>query len=154
MRTIKSENFSYQRSSRNASPSKVTRHAHASYLSVPWGMVYPVPDSVSTLTAAAGILQSVTAVSFMTEAYNVKAGDTVFVHTVAGGLGLILTQVARSRGATVIGSTSTEEKGALAKANGANHVILYLVEDTVQRVLEITKGEGVDAIYDGVGKDT
>src|SRR5215510_14665678 len=99
--------------------------AHASYLSVPWSKVYPVPDSVSTFKAAASLLQSLTAVTFMTEAYNVKSGDTILVHTVAGGLGLIFAQLARSRGATVIGTTSTEEKAKLAKANGADYVILY-----------------------------
>ena len=90
----------------------------------------------------------------MSEAYNVESGDTVLVHTVAGGLGLIFTQLAKSRGAVVIGTTSTEEKAMLAKANGADHVILYPVEDVAQKVLEITKGEGVEAVFDGVGKDT
>jgi NADPH2:quinone reductase len=90
----------------------------------------------------------------MTEAYDVQKGDVILVHTVAGGLGLIFTQIAKHRGATVIGTTSTAEKAAFAKVNGADHVILYPIEDTVQRVLEITKGEGVHAVFDGVGKDT
>ncbi|KIJ66451.1 hypothetical protein HYDPIDRAFT_86284 [Hydnomerulius pinastri MD-312] len=128
--------------------------SHAEYISVPWKTVYPVPESVSALTAVSVLLQGITAVSFMEEAYNVQKGDIILVHTVAGGLGLLFCQLAKSRGATVIGTTSTEEKAALAKQNGADHVIIYKKENTVQRVLEITKGEGVHAVFDGVGKDT
>ncbi|KAF8640806.1 hypothetical protein AX17_000455 [Amanita inopinata Kibby_2008] len=127
---------------------------HATYTSVPWKNVYPVPSSVSTLSAAAGALQGLTAVTFCDEAYNVQKGDIILIHTVAGGLGLLLCQVAKSRGATVIGTTSTEEKRRLAIENGADHVILYPVEDTVQKVLELTNGQGVHAVFDGVGKDT
>ena len=83
-----------------------------------------------------------------------KKGDAILVHTVAGGLGLLFAQLGRKVGATVIGTTSSVEKAELAKQNGADHVILYPVEDTVERVLEITNGEGVDAVFDGVGKDT
>ena len=83
-----------------------------------------------------------------------KKGDTILVHTVAGGLGLLFAQLGRHVGATVIGTTSTQAKADLAKANGADHVILYPVEDTVKRVLELTNNEGVDAVFDGVGKDT
>ena len=90
----------------------------------------------------------------MTEAYDVKSGDTVLIHTVAGGLGLLFAQYAKLRGATVIGTTSTKEKAEFAKKNGADHVILYKDEDTAQRVLEITGGKGVEAVFDGVGKDT
>lgn len=90
----------------------------------------------------------------MNEAYEVKKGDTIFVHTIAGGFGLIAAQYAKSRGATVIGTTSTDAKAELAKAHGADHVILYTKEDTVQKALELTNGVGVDAVFDGVGKDT
>lgn len=90
----------------------------------------------------------------MNEAYDVKKGDRILIHTVAGGFGLVASQYAKSKGATVIGTTSTEAKAELAKAHGADHVILYTKEDTVQRVLEITNGVGVDAVFDGVGKDT
>ncbi|KAF8899277.1 hypothetical protein BD779DRAFT_1666974 [Infundibulicybe gibba] len=127
---------------------------HATYISVPWKNVYPVPASVSNLTAAASLVQAITAVTFFEESYHVKKGDIILVHTVAGGLGLLFAQLARHIGATVIGTTSTKEKAEIAKANGADHVILYPVEDTVQRVLEITNGEGVHAVFDGVGKDT
>ena len=99
-------------------------------------------------------LPGATALTFITEAYNVQKGDTILVHTVAGGLGLLFAQLIKARGATVIGTTSTPEKAEIAKAYGADHVILYKQEDTVQRVLELTNGEGVHAIFDGVGKDT
>lgn len=127
---------------------------HASLISVPWKSVYPVPENVSTRIAAAGLLQGLTAYSFFEEAYKVKKGDTILVHTVAGGLGLLFAQLGHARGATVIGTTSTPAKAELAKQYGADHVILYPVEDTVKRVLEITNGEGVEAVFDGVGKDT
>ena len=113
-----------------------------------------MPDSVPTKIAAAALLQGLTAVTFFEEAYKVKKGDTILVHTVAGGLGLLFAQLGRRIGATVIGTTSSQEKADLAKQNGADHVILYPVENTVERVLELTNGQGVDAIFDGVGKDT
>ena len=81
-------------------------------------------------------------------------GDIILIHTVAGGLGLLFTAYAKSRGATVIGTTSTPEKAEIAKSYGADYVILYPKENTVQRVLELTNGEGVHAVFDGVGKDT
>lgn len=90
----------------------------------------------------------------MTESHNVQPGETIFVHTVAGGLGLAFTAYAKSRGAIVIGTTSSPEKAALAKSYGADHVILYNKENVVERTLELTIGEGVHAVFDGVGKDT
>lgn len=90
----------------------------------------------------------------MTEAYNVKNGDYVFIHTIAGGLGLLFAQIAKARGAIVLGTTSTREKAEIARAHGADHVILYTEEDVVQRALEITNGDGVHVVYDGVGNDT
>ncbi|KAF7303124.1 USP domain-containing protein [Mycena kentingensis (nom. inval.)] len=127
---------------------------HADYVPTPWKIVHVLPEGVSTKVAAAALLQGLTALSFIEEAHNVKPGETILVHTVAGGLGLLFAQLIKARGATVIGTTSTKEKAELAKANGADHVILYKEEDTVQRVLEITNGVGVDAVFDGVGKDT
>ena len=99
-------------------------------------------------------MPGLTAVSFFEEAYKVKKGDAILVHTVAGGLGLLFAQLGRRLGATVIGTTSTQAKADFAKMHGADHVILYPVEDTVKRVLELTNNEGVDAVFDGVGKDT
>ncbi|KAG1814029.1 uncharacterized protein BJ212DRAFT_1300887 [Suillus subaureus] len=98
-----------------------------------WKTVYVIPESVSTLTAVSALVQGLTAISFMEESYNVQKGDIILIHTVAGGLGLLMTQLAKSRGAT--------KKLALAKANGTDHVILYKSEDTVARVLELTNGE-------------
>jgi NADPH2:quinone reductase len=100
------------------------------------------------------VIQGLTAVTFFEEAYKVKKGDTILIHTVAGGLGLLFAQLGRHLGATVIGITSTPQKAELAKVHGADHVILYTKEDTVQRVLQLTNGQGVDAIFDGVGKTT
>jgi NADPH:quinone reductase-like Zn-dependent oxidoreductase len=100
------------------------------------------------------VSQVATAITFLSEAYAVKAGDIVFIHTIAGGLGMVMTQLAKHLGAKVIGTTSTKEKAELAKACGADEVILYRDEDVKERVNEITGGEGVHVIYDGVGKDT
>ncbi|KAF9005716.1 NAD(P)-binding protein [Hymenopellis radicata] len=137
--------------------SKVTGNVmgvHASYASIPWKKVSVIPDAIGTKVGVAACVQAMTAITFMTEAYNVSQGDVVLIHTVAGGLGLHLTQYAKYRGATVIGTTSSKEKAEVAKAHGADHVILYTSENTVDRVLELTNGEGVHAIFDGVGKDT
>jgi NADPH:quinone reductase-like Zn-dependent oxidoreductase len=128
--------------------------AFAEYVSAPWAKVVPLPAAVPLRTAAAALLQGLTALTFITEAYDVKKGDTILVHTVAGGLGLLFSQLISARGATVIGTTSSDEKAELARANGAKHVILYRHEDTVKRVLELTGGKGVDGVFDGVGKDT
>jgi NADPH:quinone reductase len=126
----------------------------AEYMILPWTKAYPIPDPVPDSTAVAAMVQGLTALTFMTEAYNVQKNDWILVHTVAGGLGLMFAQVAHSRGARVIGTTSSKEKAELAKQNGAEFVIIYTQEDTVKRVLEITNGKGVAAIFDGVGKDT
>ncbi|KAK0500765.1 hypothetical protein EDD18DRAFT_1145765 [Armillaria luteobubalina] len=127
---------------------------HQTYISIPWSKAHPVPASVDTKIAAAAGLQALTALTFFTEAYNVKQGDVILVHTVAGGLGLLMAQLGKYRGATVIGTTSTKEKAEIAKAHGVDHVILYTSENTAERVLELTNGEGVHAVFDGVGKDT
>jgi NADPH2:quinone reductase len=128
--------------------------SHVEYIAVPWVGAVPVPESVSLATAAATHVSGLTALALLTEAYAVKQGDTILVHTIAGGLGLLLTQIAKARGATVIGTTSSEEKVAVAKAAGADHVVNYKTEETVKRVLEITSDKGVEAVFDSVGKDT
>ncbi|RDX41041.1 NAD-P-binding protein [Lentinus brumalis] len=128
--------------------------AFAEYISAPWTNVFSIPDGVSTRDGAASMIQGFSALVLMSEAYNVQPGDRVLVHTVAGGMGLCFAQLIAARGATVIGTTSTPEKAEIAKAHGAAHVILYKQEDVVKRVLELTDGKGVDAIFDGVGKDT
>jgi len=110
-------------------------NTHAEYVSIPWKDAHPIPDSVSTRSAVAVLLQGLTAITFMEEAYDVKQGDVILIHTIAGGLGLLFCQYAKSRGATVIGTTSTDEKAVVAKQNGADHVIIYKKENTVKRVL-------------------
>ncbi|KAI1785868.1 NAD-P-binding protein [Ganoderma leucocontextum] len=126
----------------------------AEYTLADWLAVTPLPPTVSTRVGAASLAQGLTALTFASEAYDVRAGDRVLVQTVAGGLGLWFAQLCKQRGAVVIGTTSTAEKAAVARAHGADHVILYRDEDVAARVLEITNGEGVHAIFDGVGKDT
>ncbi|KAI0261022.1 NAD-P-binding protein [Gloeopeniophorella convolvens] len=125
------------------------------YIAADWNTtVYSVPDDISTRTAAAALLQGLTALAQVSEAYDVKKGDNVLIHTIAGGVGLLHAQLAKARGATVIGTTSTPEKAEIAKAHGADHVIIYKQENTVDRVLELTNGKGVEVIYDGVGRTT
>ncbi|KZV98629.1 NAD(P)-binding protein [Exidia glandulosa HHB12029] len=131
--------------------------AYTEYFSAPWQRVFPLPTGVDTKTAAAFTLQGLTVTSQIHESYEVKKGDTVLVHAAAGGLGLIYCQLLSTRGVRVIGTTSTKEKAALAKSLGAAEVLLYAgpeKEDIEARVLELTNGEGVHAVFDGVGKDT
>jgi len=117
--------------------------------------VVPVPDGVDTELAAAALLQGMTAHYLLYDSYPVRAGDTVLVHAAAGGMGLLLTQLATRLGARVIGTVSTVEKEALARAAGAAEVIRYTETDDVPgQVKRLTGGEGVAAVYDGVGKDT
>jgi NADPH2:quinone reductase len=104
--------------------------------------------------AAAFPLQGMTAHYLLHEFYLPKQGDTVLIHAAAGGMGLLLTQWAKHLGATVFGTVSTEEKAALAKQAGADHVIIYTKEDWVEAILQQTNKEGVRLIIDGVGKTT
>ncbi len=113
-----------------------------------------VPDGVSDETAAAMMLKGLTAQYLLRRTYRVQKGDTILFHAAAGGVGLIATQWAKHLGATVIGTVGSPEKAELAKAHGCDHVILYRDEDFAARVREITKGEGVPVVYDGVGKAT
>jgi NADPH2:quinone reductase len=111
-----------------------------------------VPDGVSTETAAAAMLQGMTAHYLASDSYPIEEGDWVLVHAASGGVGLLLTQIAKLRGGRVIGTTSSDEKAALARQAGADEVIGY--DGFAERVKEITDGEGVAAVYDGVGKTT
>jgi NADPH2:quinone reductase len=112
----------------------------------------PVPDNVSSEVAAAALLQGMTAHYLSHDSYPIQDGDWVLVHAGAGGVGLLLIQMARLRDGRVIATTSTDEKAALASDAGANEVIGY--EDFAERAREITGGVGMAAIYDGVGKST
>lgn len=113
-----------------------------------------IPTGISEQQAAAMMLKGMTAQYLLRRTYNVKSGDKVLFHAAAGGLGLIACQWAKHLGATVIGTVSSDEKAALAKAHGCDHVIVYTREDFVRSVREITNARGVDVVYDGVGKDT
>ncbi|MCG8493773.1 MAG: quinone oxidoreductase [Sneathiellales bacterium] len=113
-----------------------------------------IPDSINDETAAAMMLQGMTVEYLLQRTFHVKPGDTILFHAAAGGVGLLACQWAKHIGATVIGTAGSEEKAALARDHGCDHVINYRTEDFAKRVLEITDGEGVPVVYDGVGKDT
>jgi NADPH2:quinone reductase len=112
----------------------------------------PIPDGVSSEVAAAALLQGMTAHYLAADSYPIESGDWVLVHAAAGGVGLLLTQIAKARGGRVIATTSTHEKANLARGAGADEVIGY--DGFAERAKEITGGEGVAAVYDGVGKTT
>jgi NADPH2:quinone reductase len=111
-----------------------------------------VPEGVADDVAVTALMQGVTAQYLATDAYAVQPGDTVLVHAAAGGVGQLLTQIVRIRGGQVIGTVSTEEKAATARAAGAEHVLTY--DDFAERARELTDGRGVAAVYDGVGATT
>lgn len=130
------------------------QNGYAQYFSVSRARVAKLPKAVDTRLAATVVLQALTAWGLLRESYPVQKGDSILVHAAAGGVGIFLCQMGKHLGAHVIGTTSTEEKAAFAKKNGADDVILYTKEDFAQRTLELTNGKGVAAIYDGVGKST
>ena len=111
-----------------------------------------LPDGISAEVAAAVMLQGTTAHYLATSTYPIQAGDTVIVHAAAGGVGLLLTQIAKRRGARVIATTSTDAKAQLARGAGADETIGY--EGFAERARELTGGEGVHAVYDGIGAAT
>jgi NADPH2:quinone reductase len=113
-----------------------------------------LPDNIDYKTGAAMMLQGMTVRYLLRETYKVGKGTTMLLHAAAGGIGLIACQWARHLGATVIGTVSTPQKAALAKEMGATHVINYKTEDFVKRTRELTGGQGVDVVYDAIGKDT
>ncbi|KAJ4368319.1 NADPH:quinone reductase [Neocucurbitaria cava] len=133
------------------------QYAYAEYVPVTSNYTIPIPDSISTKTAAASLLQALTAVTLIRDAYPVQKGDWILVTAAAGGVGLWLCQLLKAVGARVIATASTEEKRNLAKENGAEVLLEYHEEDRdvfVKKVLEITGGEGVHAVFDSVGKAT
>ena len=128
--------------------------AYAEANTVPASRAVKIPQGISDEFAAALLLKGMTAQYLLRQTYVVKAGDTILFHAAAGGVGLIACQWAKHLGATVIGTAGSEDKAALARARGCDHVILYRQEDVAARVREITGGAGVPVVYDGVGKDT
>ena len=128
--------------------------AYAEYAVIPADRLVKLPDRVDARTAAAAMLQGMTAHYLATSTYGLKKGDTALVHAAAGGVGLLLIQIARMRGARVFGTVSTREKAALAKEAGADEVILYTEQDFEAEAMRLTGGKGVNVVYDSVAKTT
>ncbi|KAI1780051.1 NAD(P)-binding protein [Hypoxylon cercidicola] len=128
--------------------------AYAEYSDVPAKKAVKIPEGVAPKVAAAALLQGLTALTLVREAHAVKKGDWVLVHAAAGGTGLWLVQLLKSIGANTIGTASTPEKVALASKAGAAHVVDYSHEDVKAKVMELTGGRGVAAVFDGVGRST
>jgi NADPH:quinone reductase len=128
--------------------------AYSEVRCMPADRLLKLPDGLDFHTGAAMMLQGLTSAYLLRRTYRVQPGDAVLIHAAAGGVGLIACQWAKALGATVIGTVSSEAKAALAKAHGCDHIIFYTREDVARRVRELTGGEGVAVVYDGVGKDT
>jgi NADPH2:quinone reductase len=128
--------------------------AYAEYAVVPAERLVKIPDGLDARSAAAAILQGMTAHYLATSTYPLKRGDTALVHAAAGGVGLLLTQIAKMRGARIFGTVSTQEKAALAREAGADEVILYTEQDFEAEVMRLTNGKGVNVVYDSVAKTT
>lgn len=128
--------------------------AYADYILAPADRLVRMPDGLDIKLGAAAMLQGMTAHYLAHTTYPLKAGDTCLVHAAAGGVGLILVQMAKQCGARVIGTVSTEEKAALAREAGADEIIRYTEQDFEAEVQRITDNQGVQVIYDSVAKDT
>ena len=128
--------------------------SYAEYASVQAERLVPIPRGVSEQQAAAAMLQGMTAHYLSHDTYALKQGETALVHAAAGGVGLLLVQMAHNIGARVIATVSTEEKAKLARGAGAHEVILYTQSDFEVETKRLTGGEGVDVVYDSVGKTT
>jgi NADPH2:quinone reductase len=134
---------------------KLASGSYAEQAIVETWQAVPIPDDVDDETAAALMLQGSTAHFLVASAYPVQAGDTILIHAAAGGVGRLVTQIAKIRGATVIGTVSTPEKETVAREAGADEVIRYGTGvDVAAVVRELTQGEGVAVVYDGVGATT
>jgi NADPH:quinone reductase len=128
--------------------------AYATYAVAPAARLIKIPSGVDTKTVAAAMLQGMTAHYLTHSTYPLGPADTALLHAAAGGVGLLLTQMAKMRGAKIIGTVSTEAKAALARQAGADEVILYTQQDFAAEVKRITGGRGVQVVYDSVGKTT
>jgi NADPH2:quinone reductase len=128
--------------------------SYAQRQSVPTASLVKIPDTVDDRTAASAMMQGLTASHFATDFYPVQPGDIALVHAAAGGVGLLLTQIIRLRGGRVIGHVSSEDKVAIAKKAGAEHVIVDTEGQFADEVLRLTGGEGVNVVYDGSGPKT
>jgi NADPH2:quinone reductase len=132
----------------------MVRGAYAEYAAVPVEMIVPIPAALDFEAAAAAMLQGMTAHYLTASTYALKHGDVCLVHAAAGGTGRLIVQMAKMRGARVIGTASTREKAALATAAGADEMILYTECEFDQEVKRLTAGRGVDVVYDSVGAAT
>jgi NADPH2:quinone reductase len=121
---------------------------------MPADKLVKLPDAVSDRSAATLMLKGLTVEYLFRQTFPLKGGETILFHAAAGGVGLIACQWARALGVTMIGTVGSDEKAALAKANGCAHTIVYTRENFVERVKELTGGQGVPVVYDSVGKDT
>ena len=128
--------------------------AYAELAAVPAQRLVVLPTGVATRQGAAAMLQGMTAQYLACSTWPLKSGDTCLVHAAAGGVGLLLCQIARMRGARVLGTVSTEDKAGLAREAGAHEVILYTKQDFEAEVKRLTDGKGVQVVYDSVGKTT
>ena len=128
--------------------------AYAQVLNLPAARLVRIPEGIDFEQAAAVMLKGQTAEYLLQRTYALQAGETCLFHAAAGGVGLVFGQWANSIGARVIGTVGSEEKAVIARAHGYHHVINYRTENVVERVLEITGGEKLPVVYDGVGKDT
>ena len=128
--------------------------SYAEYAAVPAARLVKMPEGIDAQTGAAAMLQGMTAHYLSTSTYPLKGGDTALVHAAAGGVGLLLIQMAKRAGARVFGTVSTPEKARLAREAGADEVILYTEQDFQQEVRRLTDGKGVQVVYDSVGKTT
>jgi NADPH2:quinone reductase len=128
--------------------------SYAEFVVSPEEHLVPVPANVTDEQAAAAMMHGLTAHYLANDAHKLKAGETALVHAAAGGVGLLLVQMARAIGARVIGTASSEEKARLAREAGADEVIVFTQQDFEAEVKRLTGGKGVDVVYDGVGKAT
>ena len=131
-----------------------TLGSYAEYVVAEEQHLVPVPPAITDDQATAAMMHGLTAHYLVNDAHKLKAGETALVHAAAGGVGLILVQLAHAVGARVIGTVSTEEKGRLAREAGADEVIVYTQQDFEPEVKRLTGDKGVDVVYDGVGKAT
>jgi NADPH2:quinone reductase len=131
-----------------------TLGSYAEYAVVPADRLVEIPQGVDDRQAAAAMLQGMTAHYLLYASYPLKKGETALIHAAAGGMGLLLSQMAKNIGARVIGTAGSEEKAKLAREAGADEVILYNDQDFATETKRLTDGKGVHAVYDGVGKTT
>jgi NADPH2:quinone reductase len=128
--------------------------SYAEYAAVPAERLVQVPDKISDQQAAAAMLQGMTAHYLINTTYPLKKGETALIHAAAGGVGLLLVQMAKNIGARVIGTAGSEEKAKLARDAGADEVIIYTNQDFEAETKRLTENKGVHVVYDGVGKST